>query len=573
MKVRQLALFIATVMTSDRLAAIEKSTEASAKAAKPVKVIPSNKIAPKNKKSVSAAKPVRGIPTQKEVRPARPRSQASPRDQWQRELESARNSLQRDLIEHSNKLRAQTQLLDQQEKLVAQQSKMLDQQSRMFDQQTHMFEQQGRMLDQQNTLLVTQVSRLTLISLFILGLGLVVWGITLVIGWFGFGALKKSAQVKGDAIHAGLVWDDDPGKLHRFMQKMSNGMARRRKSDSDIPNESSHWRRVQDVWSKVRGRDGSLSEFESVAEGLESRQKPSEEGEIDFRLSHARALEAYLEGDKTLAAEYWVKAASSGEADPIQEASAIFNAAVLSEGNDAIRLYDVILDRFGEAKDLILQEWVAKSLINKSAILDKMERHQEGLLVDEEVIRRFGDSREPSLQERVAKALLNRGVTLDLLGRHEEALLAYREVVDRFESATEPALSERVARALVYIGDTLDSLGRHEEGLNAYDEVISRYGAAVEPSLVSRVAIARNNKGCCLINWSREKWSDKESRLQILTDAKECFSQALIDFEDKPLVSANLAYATFLLRSDEHPTQMMATRFRRRRLRPSEIAI
>jgi len=257
--------------------------------------------------------------------------------------------------------------------------------------------------------------------------------------------------------------------------------------------------------------------------------------------------------------------ASSGEADPVQEASAIFNAAVLSEGNDAIRLYDAILDRFGEATDLTLQEWVAKSLINKSAILDKLGRHQEGLLVDEEVIRRFGDSRELSLQERVAKALLNRGVTLDLLGHHEEALLAYREVVDRFEAAPQPALSERVARALVYIGDTLDSLGRHEEGLYAYDEVISRYGTAAEPSLISRVAIARNNKGCCLINWSRERWSDKDSRLQILADAKECFSQALIDFEDKPLVSANLAYATFLLRSDEHPTQMMATRFRRRR--------
>jgi len=565
MKVRQIALLIATLMTTDCLVAADKTAQASSKSAGPVKVVKSNKNSPKDKKSVRVTRPARASLAPKDVKPTKPRPQVFPRDQWQRELESARNSLQRDLNEHANKLRAQTQFLDQQEKLVEQQSKMLEQQSRMIDQQTHLFEQQGRMLDQQNTVLVTQVNRLTFISLLILGVGLVVWIITLVIGWLGLGALKKSTQVKGHAIDAGLVWDDDPGRLHRLIQKMTDGMARRRKSSNDIADEGSHWRKVRDLWSKVRGREGSPSEFEPSPGSPESRQQQTEDGEIDFRLSHARALEAYLDGDKTLAAEYWVKAASSGEADPVQEASAIFNAAVLSEGNDAIRLYDAILDRFGEATDLTLQEWVAKSLINKSAILDKLGRHQEGLLVDEEVIRRFGDSRDLSLQERVAKALLNRGVTLDLLGHHEEALLAYREVVDRFEAAPQPALSERVARALVYIGDTLDSLGRHEEGLYAYDEVISRYGAAVEPSLISRVAIARNNKGCCLINWSREKWSDKDSRLQILADAKECFSQALIDFEDKPLVSANLAYATFLLRSDEHPTQMMATRFRRRR--------
>ncbi len=227
---------------------------------------------------------------------------------------------------------------------------------------------------------------------------------------------------------------------------------------------------------------------------------------------------------------------------------------MLSEGQTALDRYDLLLQRYGDSSGQYQAEFVAKALINKSAMLNLMGRTDEALKTVDQVVSQFGGEMAFPLQERVAKALINKGVELDWLGRYDEGLLAYEAVVARFGAAAETGLQERVARALVYMGDSIDELDRNEEALKAYDAVASRFGAATEPALRAWLAIARNNKGCSLIRQARENWLDKDWRLERLVEAQQCFTDAQADCgKEQALVLANQAYVRRLLDEQAHP--------------------
>ncbi len=136
----------------------------------------------------------------------------------------------------------------------------------------------------------------------------------------------------------------------------------------------------------------------------------------------------------------------------------------------------------------------ASALFNVGVLFGQLDRSEEAVGVYDQVVDRFGDAPEPALREQVAKALNNKGYRLGQLDRSEEAVGVYDQVVDRFGDAPEPALREQVAKALVNKGYRLGQLDRSEEAVGVYDQVVDRFGDAPEPALRELVAIVRRMK-------------------------------------------------------------------------------
>ena len=99
---------------------------------------------------------------------------------------------------------------------------------------------------------------------------------------------------------------------------------------------------------------------------------------------------------------------------------------------------DVTLAVFG----LLAAEGDPAALVNKAIILGMLERSQEAIGVYDEVVERFGDDPTPPLREQVAKALVNKAITLGMLERSQEEIGVYDEVVERFGDDPTPPLRE-----------------------------------------------------------------------------------------------------------------------------------
>jgi hypothetical protein len=89
-------------------------------------------------------------------------------------------------------------------------------------------------------------------------------------------------------------------------------------------------------------------------------------------------------------------------------------------------------------------ERVASVMINKSTSLGELGRLEEEIEVYDLLVERFGDAPEPALRERVASVMVSKSVTLAQLERRFEEIAVYGQLVERFGDATEPALREQV---------------------------------------------------------------------------------------------------------------------------------
>jgi tetratricopeptide (TPR) repeat protein len=182
-------------------------------------------------------------------------------------------------------------------------------------------------------------------------------------------------------------------------------------------------------------------------------------------------------------------------------AGALYNVGVLfgelGQFEEAVRVYDLFVDRFGEDPypDLALRQQVAQALVNKGVALSELGRFEEQVGVCNLVVDLFGEDPDPVLRQRVAEALVGKGVRLGELGRFEKEVGVYDQVVNLFGKDPDPALRQRVAQALVNKGVALGELGRFEEAVGVYDQVVNRFGDDLEPALRELTAMARRMKG------------------------------------------------------------------------------
>lgn len=121
--------------------------------------------------------------------------------------------------------------------------------------------------------------------------------------------------------------------------------------------------------------------------------------------------------------------------DYLQRGSAQYRSGQLEE---AIASYDRAL---GLSPDF------AQALYNKGQVLGSLGRTEEAIEVYDTVVERFGEARSPNLRELVAMSLVNSGTHLGDVGRQEEAIEVYDAVMERFGEARSRALRAQVAMA------------------------------------------------------------------------------------------------------------------------------
>jgi tetratricopeptide (TPR) repeat protein len=149
---------------------------------------------------------------------------------------------------------------------------------------------------------------------------------------------------------------------------------------------------------------------------------------------------------------------------------------------------------------------LANSLAGQGSALVEQERHEEAIAIFDALIERFGDSEEPALRREVAFALSNKATALARLGREDEALSVHEDRVERFAEeslslfgetadrlagATEPQDRVELLAALHGEAIMLRELGRQDEALPVLNELIARFEGEEDAVIREAVSIAR----------------------------------------------------------------------------------
>lgn len=262
--------------------------------------------------------------------------------------------------------------------------------------------------------------------------------------------------------------------------------------------------RLYNIYYLLRRSRGPDNLVEALVYFMESFYSPPEQRDIFARLSReATSFDAGKESilQTTLTRMIEMPALSKHHKE-LMAARKLYNDAIGLENQnrseEALFVYNKVVNQFGSKIGSDIQETIARSLVNKGALLYVLGRTEEALAIFDEVAIRFGESNSPAFLEPVAGTLVNKGITLQNLGRSEDALIVYDEVVMRFGARTDPSLLKPVGKALINKGVTLQELNRSEEALITYDEVMKRFGQNDSPIFLELVAQSLVNKGATL---------------------------------------------------------------------------
>jgi len=152
-----------------------------------------------------------------------------------------------------------------------------------------------------------------------------------------------------------------------------------------------------------------------------------------------------------------------------------FALGQLDRNEEAIDVYQAVIDTFGEEERDEIRLQVAMATFNKGVRLGRLDRHEDALDACQAVIDAFGEENSDEIRLQVAKAMLNKGATFGQLDRHEDALDACQAVIDTFGKEKSEEIRLRVVWAMFDKGVTLGQLDRHEDAIDAYQAVIDTF--------------------------------------------------------------------------------------------------
>ncbi len=202
------------------------------------------------------------------------------------------------------------------------------------------------------------------------------------------------------------------------------------------------------------------------------------------------------------------------------QGSSLFGKALcldlLDKGDEKVKTFLELIERFCNEPDLELRELVAQAIINlglhfdvadqldvalayyekaiallepqqepsqraslvyafsmKADIYTQREAYEEALLILDDVLRRFGDDDEVEVQAEIAPAMIDRAVILGETGMRAEEIAIYDEVIAKFAEMDNADLREAVARAIVFKGAALAQLERIAEAIRCMDQALA----------------------------------------------------------------------------------------------------
>lgn len=182
----------------------------------------------------------------------------------------------------------------------------------------------------------------------------------------------------------------------------------------------------------------------------------------------------------------------------------------------ALRACDEMIELFGNDETPEIHEHVASTLVYKMNSLIQLERYEKALAACDEMIELFDDNHTPKIRGKVVVAFISKAVSLGRLERDGDALAVYDIVIERFGDDDTPEIRENVATAFIYKGICLEGLKQNGDALAVYDILIERFSDYETPPIQWNVAIALINKGRILT--AQERYEEAVSIYNIVID-------------------------------------------------------
>lgn len=212
-------------------------------------------------------------------------------------------------------------------------------------------------------------------------------------------------------------------------------------------------------------------------------------------------------GELERAAEAYRDAAAGLPADDPEVQHEIAMASVnrgicltmLERHDEALAVYDEVVERFAAPSDPVTREQVTKAMVNRSAVLEAEQRWKDALVAADAVLEHLASDGDLWAHEQRAMALRSRAVALRALDRPDDAVEAYRRVhaLGDGDDVIAPVRAQ-VAAAMAEHAELLHELGRDDEALALLSELETRYGADDEPQVVDVLAQALREQAALL---------------------------------------------------------------------------
>lgn len=126
-----------------------------------------------------------------------------------------------------------------------------------------------------------------------------------------------------------------------------------------------------------------------------------------------------------------------------------------SRPEEALSLYDEVVQRFGTEDDDSLIPLVGQAIVDKAHALAELERLEDAVSVCEAVIQGLGASSEPPVRVQVARAMTCKADSLVRLNQFEAALTAAEAIARHFKDAQELPIHDSIAQGLQLAGVAL----------------------------------------------------------------------------------------------------------------------
>jgi tetratricopeptide (TPR) repeat protein len=180
--------------------------------------------------------------------------------------------------------------------------------------------------------------------------------------------------------------------------------------------------------------------------------------------------------------------------------------ALMGRSNDAMISASALAELTDNVTGLDESVRSAEALVAQGAAMLSNKRFEDAIRIFDEVIDRFDASLELELREVVTHALYSKATGLECLGNKEEATEVFRDMLSRFgEEAlhmfdsvinvmiTPTDLSQREGIVAMYYGKAvaLRDLGRNDEALSTIADLIARFGCDKDCKIQETISDAR----------------------------------------------------------------------------------
>jgi len=217
--------------------------------------------------------------------------------------------------------------------------------------------------------------------------------------------------------------------------------------------------------------------------------------------------------------------------------------------DEEIAGYEALVARYGENHLLEVSHTIIDALTGKMQCYRDQEEFEKAVDACDDLIRRYEFDAGDGIAERVARTMIRRADLLNKLDRTEEELAAYDKVVLYFGERRESEQRIHAAKALMFKAVTLNDADEGAAEMECYEEVLRRYAEDPDKEVRVVAADALIHKGFSLGAIAEDAAEDTGTR-EIEAEIA-CYDEAVSRYGEEEFIGLRRAVAEALLHKGE----------------------